>query len=167
MNPDSLPTAELLKTVTAYLVAGGTPHVAAEAAGVPRSLYNRWMRLGREPGSDPVCGHFRAAVRQAHAQSRLDAEISVRKNKPLDWLRYGPGKGCSRRPDWTAAYKAPARPAGSRANPLLHPSVQAVLHELVEALTPFPEGRVVASAVVNRAETRARANWRSPSRIDK
>jgi hypothetical protein len=166
MNPDPLPTAELLKTVTAYVVAGGTPHVAAQAAGVPRRVYLGWLRQGREAAADPACRHFRAAVQQAHAQSCLDAEIAVRKNKPLDWLRYGPGKGSPRRPDWTAAHKAPARPAGSHANPLLHPAVQAVFHQLVEGLTPFPEARTVASATVHRAETRARAPWRSSSRID-
>jgi hypothetical protein len=165
MNPDTPPTAELVKTITAYLVAGGTPHVAAQAAGVSHSVYQGWMNRGRDPGADPVYRHFRAAVRQAHAQSRLDAEISVRKNKPLDWLRYGPGKGSPRRPDWTAAHKAPARPAGSRANPLLHPVVQAVLHHLLEALAPFAEARAAAAAVLSRTETAA-AKWRSPSRID-
>src|SRR5437879_5601286 len=98
MNPDAPPTAELVKTITAYLVAGGTPHVAAQAAGVSGSVYHAWMKRGRDPAADAVYRHFRAAVRQAHAQSRLDAEISVRKSKPLDWLRYGPGKGGPRRP---------------------------------------------------------------------
>jgi hypothetical protein len=152
MNPDTAPTAELTKTITAYLVAGGTPHVAAGAAGVPRSIYRHWLKRGRGPDADPACRHFSAAVRQAHAQSRLDAEVAVRKSKPLDWLRYGPGKGSARRPDWTAACKAPARPSGSRTNPLLHPSSRAVLRLLLDALAPFPEARAAASAVVADGE---------------
>lgn len=157
MSPDTPPTVEQVKTITAYLVAGGTPHVAAQAAGVPRFVYRRWMNRGRETG-EAVYRHFRAAVLQAHAQSRLDAEISVRKNKPLDWLRYGPGKGNPRRPDWTMAYKAAARSAGARANPFLHPAVQAVLHQLVEALTPFPEARTVASTTLARTSMQANAH---------
>lgn len=159
MNPNTPPTADLTKTITAYLVAGGTPHVAAGAAGVPRSTFRHWLKRGHGPDADPACRHFRAAVRQAHAQSRLDAEVAVRKSKPLDWLRYGPGKGSARRPDWTAARKAPARTAGRRDNPLLHPSTRAVLHLLLEALTPFPEARAAASAAVG-------TDWHSPSFID-
>ena len=160
------PTPEQIKTITTYIVAGGTSHVAAQAAGVSRPVYRDWMKRGRDPDAAPVFRHFRAAVQQALAQSRLDAEISVRKNRPLDWLRYGPGKGSPRRPDWTAAYKAPTRPASTRGNPLLLPAVRAFIHDLLEALQPFPEARTASAAALCKAETLAKSKRRSPSHID-
>ena len=39
-------TPDVQKAVCAYIAAGGFPHVAAEAAGVPRHVFDDWMRRG-------------------------------------------------------------------------------------------------------------------------
>ena len=39
-------TAAVETTILAYVRAGGFAHVAAEAAGVPRELFEEWMRRG-------------------------------------------------------------------------------------------------------------------------
>ena len=43
-------TPAVEKIILAYVRAGGFPHVAAEAAGVPRDLFDEWMRKGEATG---------------------------------------------------------------------------------------------------------------------
>ena len=44
---------------------------------------------------------FHEEVRQARAQSRVAAEAEVRRDNPLAWLRYGPGRQRPGEPGWT------------------------------------------------------------------
>src|SRR5438105_549052 len=85
-------TPAVEQALVAYIRAGGFPHVAAEAAGVPREVFADWMRKGEQPGARGQYRNFALAVRQAVAHARLGAEVSVRTDKPLDWLRNGPGR---------------------------------------------------------------------------
>src|SRR5438105_1422557 len=85
-------TPAVEQAILAYVRAGGFPHVAAEAAGVPRAVFERWLARGQEPGGPAKYRAFLEAVRQAQAQARLGAEVSARDDKPLDWLRSGPGR---------------------------------------------------------------------------
>src|SRR5215207_9715872 len=102
-------TAAVEKAIVAYVRAGGLPEVAAEAAGVPRATFQRWMNQGESPGGKPRYRAFAQAVRQAEAQARLGAEVSARSDKPLDWLRCGPGRETEEQRGWTSN----ARPAGA------------------------------------------------------
>src|SRR5262249_60533594 len=77
------PTAQVEQNILAYIRAGGYPHVCAEVAGVPAEAFQDWMNRPRDRS---FAGH----VRQAHAQERLGAEIAIRTDRPLDWLRYRP-----------------------------------------------------------------------------
>jgi hypothetical protein len=140
-------TPAVQQAITAYIRAGGFPHVAAEAAGVPRAVFQRWLRRGQEAGARRAYRQFAAAVRQALAQARLGAEIAVLKNRPLDWLKCGPGREAPGSPGWTGTVKAPAA-AGPRANPLLRPEMQELLAGLLQALSPFPEARAAAAATL-------------------
>ena len=40
-------TPALQEKIVAYIRAGGFPHVAAEAAGLPRRVFERWLERGQ------------------------------------------------------------------------------------------------------------------------
>lgn len=132
-------TAEIEKAIIAYARAGGFPEVAAEAAGVPREVFADWLARGDNPRGGARYRAFARAVRQAVAQARLGAEVSARQDKPLDWLRSGPGRETPTRIGWTGT----VRPRGAEAAaPLLaDPQVQALLRSLLQALAAYPEAR--------------------------
>src|SRR6516164_9462118 len=94
------PTPDLEQVVAAYIRAGGFPHVAAEAAGVPRAVFEGWLRRAQAARPGAAYRRFADAVRLAQAQARLGAEIAALKDKPLDWLKAGPGKERPDAPGW-------------------------------------------------------------------
>ncbi len=61
------PSPELTEGVCQFVRAGGYPHVAAIAQGVPAEVWWSWMaRAATEPPTGP-CRRLRDAVDQAHA----------------------------------------------------------------------------------------------------
>ena len=98
-------TSAVEKMILAYVRAGGFAHVAAEAAGVPRDLFDEWMRKGEGDRTVKKYRLFAVAVRQAEAQARLGAEVAALKDKPMDWLKAGPGKETAAKPGWSALAK--------------------------------------------------------------
>ena len=133
------PTAEVTQTVASFVRAGGFPHVAAEAAGLPRDVFEDWLRRGRRKGAATAYRRFADAVRQAAAQARLSAEVAVLKNRPLDWLRSGPGRETPGVPGWTGSARAAAASGDGAA--LSRPEVRDLIALLVELLAPYPEAR--------------------------
>src|SRR5262245_6914530 len=102
MSRSSCPlTPAVHQSIVAFVRAGGFAHVAAEAAGVPREVFDDWMS---RPG--PRYREFARAVRQAEAQARLRVEVAVLDARPLDWLKSGPGKPLPGYPGWTAPARA-------------------------------------------------------------
>ena len=93
-------TPEVQETILAYIRAGAFEWVAAEAAGIGKSTYYRWMKLGEQQRSG-VHHEFWRAVRQARAQVRVAVEAAVRTDQPFAWLRYGPGRERPGEPGWT------------------------------------------------------------------
>ena len=83
-------TSDTQKTIVAYIRSGAFDWVAAEAAGIGASTFRRWMKDG-ELGV-PAYHGFYEEVRKAHAEARVSAEVEIRKDNPLAWLRYGPGR---------------------------------------------------------------------------
>jgi hypothetical protein len=140
-------TPELQERICSYVRSGGYLHVAAEAAGVPRAVFDRWVRRGSGRKRLRRYRAFVVAIRQAAAQGRLMKEMEVLREKPLDWLRYGPGRETTDTPGWTSAGKPAFGPAGDGGNLLENPVVLAWLHELVERLTPTPEARLAAAEI--------------------
>ena len=140
-------TPAIEKIILAYVRAGGFPHVAAEAAGVSRELFDEWMRKGE--GDKPLKKYkrFAEAVRRAEAQARLGAEVAALKDKPMDWLKAGPGKETAAKPGWSALAK-PRAGGDKPASPLLDPAVQAFLRALLQALEPYPEARMAVAGVL-------------------
>jgi hypothetical protein len=148
-------TPALGERICACIRSGGYAHVAAEAVGVPRDLFERWMVGGRKKGAREPYRSFAAAVAQAEAEARLRAETAVFKKQDWDiWLRCGPGKESGKSPGWTAA----ARPRGGEdpkqgraANLEL---ILELCEKLLEALEPFPEARDAAAAVIAKVHDR-------------
>jgi hypothetical protein len=155
-------TPELQGRIVAFVRAGGFPHVAAEAAGVPQHVFERWLKRGgrgkvRQPYRD-----FADAVREAAAQARLKAEVGVFDKRPLDWLKCGPGKETPRRPGWSAAPRAqPAAPRDA-GEVLALRAVQELFGDLLKSLEAEPEVRAKAAGLAdNFVRSRRR---RSPGR---
>lgn len=136
-------TAEIEHQILSYLRAGGFPQIAAEAAGVPKEVFADWLRRGEAPRGARRYRAFARSVRQAQAQARLTAEIAVLREKPLDWLRSGPGKQRVDSPGWTAPVRA-ALSAQERVE-LLPGEVQQILLALFDQPMVSPEDRVRAA----------------------
>jgi hypothetical protein len=143
------PTPLLCQQICAYIRAGGYAPVAAEAAGLPRRLFAKWLARGLKRRARGAYRDFAQAIRQAEAQARLGAEMAAYKKDALNWLKSGPGRETPRWPGWSMPVRA--RPAAGRsaANPPLHPAAARVLAALLRALTPFPEARAAAAAVLS------------------
>ncbi|MCI0456137.1 MAG: hypothetical protein L0Z62_04050 [Gemmataceae bacterium] len=142
-------TPALGQRICAFIRAGGYPEVAAEAVGVPRRVFERWMARGLRQGAREPYRSFAESVRQAEAEARIRAEIAAYKKDALNWLKGGPGREGTGRPGWSMPVKA-ADGKGRRVNPLLLPEVARLLAALLQALAPFPEARAAAAAVLER-----------------
>ncbi len=142
-------TAAVETTILAYDRDGAIAHVAAEAAGVAREIFEEWML--RSESKRPVARYrlFAEAVRQAEAQARLGAEVAALKGKPVDWLKAGPGKETAAKPGWSAL----AKPRGGDdkpMSPLLDPGVQELLRApCCERLERYPDARTEVVDVLN------------------
>src|SRR5262249_4568820 len=120
--------------------------IAAEAAGVPRRVFERWLHEGEQEGAPGPLRDFVEAIQQAQAQARLGAEVAARNERPMDWLRSGPGKQTAEATGWTGRVRG-AEHEGE-ASLLLDPEVQATFQDLVEALGPFPDARAAVARVL-------------------
>jgi hypothetical protein len=139
-------TARLQRDIVAFVHAGGFPEVAAEAAGIPREVFRRWMAQGDRPRAGKLVRELVEAVRTAQAQARLSAETEVRSARPLDWLKCGPGKDASNSPGWTAPARARTLTDAEQLT-LESPIVRALFARLLEKLMPFPDARAAADDV--------------------
>jgi hypothetical protein len=133
-------TIEIERLIVASIRAGGYPHMAAEAAGVPRLLFERWLRRGRRSSAEPY-HRFRQSVMQAKAHVRVTAEWEIRRDDPKNWLQLGPGKESAEAPGWST--KPPLEQPQDEA------AVLALMAEVADALVPFPEAR---QAVMTKVE---------------
>lgn len=142
-------TPALQEQIVAFIRAGGYPHVAAEAAGLPRDVFDKWMQRGQAARAPAAQRAFARAVMEAQAQARLHAELAARKDKPLDWLKAGPGKVSAVNPGWSNPGKArdASNVKADKAERLR--TWCAVIHLLgccVEQLAPYPEARTALAA---------------------
>jgi hypothetical protein len=80
---------ELLEKICSFIRAGTYDYVAAEACGVSRRTFFNWLERGEgrsERRQSPLHVHFVRAVRQAQAECRAAAEVTVKKIDPKWWL---------------------------------------------------------------------------------
>ena len=150
-------TPEVEKMILAYIRAGGYAHVAAEAAGIPREVFEEWMRKGEAKRSIKLYRPFAEAVRQAEAQARLNAEVAALKNKPMDWLKAGPGKETTATPGWSALAK-PRTGAEKETSLLMDAGVQTLLRVLLQVLEPYPDARATIAGVLTKLHESASAD---------
>ncbi len=140
------PTPEQEQTICAFLRAGCFLPVAAEAAGVPRARLEYWLRRARRRPLNEPCRRLAESVRRAVAHARLAAETAVLKARPLDWLRYGPGRPTATTVGWTSSAKPHA--PGDQADVPTEALLRRLVAQLLEALEPYPEARAAAAAVL-------------------
>lgn len=96
MGRKSKLTPEVHREIVEAIRAGAYDWVAAEAAGVSRVSFYRWLNDER-----PKYRAFRDDVMRARAEARRRAEIAVARESPFNWLRYGPGRSRPDAPGWT------------------------------------------------------------------
>jgi alkanesulfonate monooxygenase SsuD/methylene tetrahydromethanopterin reductase-like flavin-dependent oxidoreductase (luciferase family) len=85
----SVLTAELQNKICRFIRAGTYDYVAAEASGISRHAFFDWIRRGEgrsDRPSAPIFVKFVNAVREAQAEARASAEVTVRKMDPKWWL---------------------------------------------------------------------------------
>jgi hypothetical protein len=134
------PSPELLKEIVAYIRAGAYPHVAAQAAGLSQTQFTQWMQRGERAGSKGSHADFAKAIRQAEAQARITAEMEIRQNKPLDWLRNGPGRHSMQNVGWTGNVRGTSQ-AETAGDLLDSPAMQETISTILRALEDHPEAK--------------------------
>jgi hypothetical protein len=139
-------TLALQEKIVAFIRAGGFAHVAAEAAGLPRELFARWLARGERADAPANYRAFARAVREAEAQARLQAELNVRKDKPLDWLKAGPGKASADKPGWGSPGKDKG-PVEDKSDPVqVWSDVLHLFGRCAEQLAAYPDARAALAA---------------------
>lgn len=151
-------TPEYAEQVVRYIRAGGYDWVASEAAGVPRAVFESWLRRGADTSRQPYRRFFES-VMQARAQARLKAEIDARNHDPRFWLKHGPGREQGECPGWTNPAKAVPARRTEAADPFASPQFQRLIGALLTALSAYPEARLAAAASFDEA----RQSWRGES----
>lgn len=82
-RPDKL-TPELAYEIVSYINAGNYPQIAAEACGVGKSTYYRWLEKGREEPNSKF-GDFWEAVKKAKAQSEARNVMIIERAAEKTW----------------------------------------------------------------------------------
>jgi hypothetical protein len=145
-------TPERAQQIPAGIRSGAYPHVAAEAYGVPREVFESWLaRGGRKLARDPFRS-FAWEVRQAVAQARFRAEVAALTENPKVWLINGPGREYAEHPGWSASVK-PAEGRSQARNVLEDADMMEFLCLLIKILEPFAEARAHVLAELGRIGT--------------
>ena len=64
-------TPELQSAICGYILSGGYPHVAAEAAGLPREVFDAWLRRAHARRPATKYRLFYEAIMQARRSPSL------------------------------------------------------------------------------------------------
>ena len=134
-------TPDLEQQILNFIAAGGFPHVAAEAAGVPKAVFDNWMERGGRPESRQPYRAFADRVNQTAARARLKAEIEAREKDPRFWLMHGPGREMADSPGWSGQVKPLSDTESYREAAPVLAEVSQVWRKVLERLEPFPEAR--------------------------
>src|SRR5258708_38026924 len=105
------------------------------------------MRKGEAKRAPKAYKHFAEEVRRAEAQARLGAEVAALKDKPMDWLKAGPGKETTVKPGWSALAK-PRTGAGKDPSLMMDPGGQTLLRVLLQVLEPYPDAQAATAGVL-------------------
>jgi hypothetical protein len=103
----TLLTPEVQTKIVETIRSGSFDWVAARTAGISPATFKEWLRRGEGKDAnrpyEKLYVQFAIEVRRAQAEARSQAEIKVREDQPLAWLRYGPGRdrGDPDAPGWS------------------------------------------------------------------
>jgi hypothetical protein len=140
------------KSIIVNLIGHGSfPHIAAEAAGVPRRVFEEWMEAGAKQHRGRQRDFWRE-VSQATARIRAFIETQVKTTDPKFWLRFGPGKQGGTMLGWGPPTKR--RPGKSQSKDDWQPEFFALLGEIAQRLQDMPEARLVILDVIRRHQRR-------------
>jgi hypothetical protein len=149
-------TAAIREKIVSYIRAGGFPHVAAEAAGLPPEVFKSWMQQGEHPKGRPHYRAFARAVHKAASEARLGAETKACQDKPLDWLKSGPGKENEDKPGWTNPLRAGHAAGARKVDPaVVWSEVLDLFGRCAEQLAPYPEARAALADWLDRLDRAA------------
>lgn len=144
-------TPEVEQQICAFIRQGAYDWVAAEAAGVPRDLFEKWLRFGASKRPREKFKQFLRRVRQARAQARLFAETEARGKDVKFWLRCGPGREAPDRPGWSQEVKPLVAQTVQQINLLASPEWNSLWQLILHALAEFPEARAaLADALASK-----------------
>lgn len=139
MNSKIKLTPDIQAQILAAIRAGGYPHVAAQAFGVPEETFTKWLDSGkRKNAKDPFKG-FVLAVESAKAQARLKAEMKAMEEDPRFWLKNGPGKERPDSPGWAAMVRPMVAGNTNTINLFTSPDFIQFMSTLRSVLAPFPD----------------------------
>jgi hypothetical protein len=141
-------TPELGQQIAAAIRAGGYPHVAAEAFGVPKDVFDDWLKRGNQKNAWEPFRSLALEVRRAFAQARLRAESASYEKDPKLWLVHGPGRETDAQPGWSVPVK-PGEASAEGHNALLDPQLMALFRTVMDVLRPYPDACTkVAEALI-------------------
>jgi len=141
-------TPELQDRICRFILSGGYPQVAAEAAGLPREVFTRWLARGQARKAARKYRLFWEAIREARAQVRLAAEARVLSRDALGWLKCGPGKDSPDGAGWSNPVRGQTTGDESETSLLLHQEVRNLVTAMLDVLAPFPEARTALAAAL-------------------
>ena len=139
MNNKIKLTPELENQILASIRAGGFPHVAAKAWGVPDHVFDKWMEWGTGKKHKAPYTQFARKVEQAKAQARLKAEMMAMEEDPRFWLKNGPGKETPQAPGWSAVVRPQLTNNTNTINLFASPDFLQFLATLRGVLAPYPD----------------------------
>jgi hypothetical protein len=145
-------------TIVSRIRSGSFPHVAAASVGVPREVFDEWMKQGRAQRRGRR-RQFWLQVCQAQAEIRARMEIEV-KQDPKFWLRFGPGKQGGSVHGWGPVGKR--RPRKPRQETDWQPALFALLGEIARKLQPMPDARQVILDAIDRISSPRPSGERGP-----
>jgi hypothetical protein len=135
-------TQELQNTILSWIRAGGYPHVAALAAGIPEPVWRHWQERGKR--RNPYKRFF-VQVAQAHATARLKAETATLDEGARFWLKHGPGREGPGNPGWANMVSPMLTQTSETSNVFLSGEFLQFMATLRAALAPYPEALMALS----------------------
>lgn len=145
-------TDALINEIVGYISAGTFELVAAEAAGISKRQFNRWIAAGSKQTAKQAQRRLYKEVVRAKAQARALAEIELYKGDKRTWLKSGPGKEQPGSPGWSREAKPTIFQTNQQVNVTSSPEWNALLETIIGCLSPFPEARQAISKALLQFE---------------
>jgi hypothetical protein len=147
-SPSPIIPPDKARSIAAGIRAGVYPHVASEAFGLPREVFDQAMRLGIAKDAPTEARKFAAEIREAIAHARMKAEMQMLKEDAGFWLKHGPGKASEDNPGWSNPVKPTLEEEDN--NVVTSAELLELSAEILKALEPFAEARAAVVKVLDK-----------------